>query len=57
MPRIYHSFDELEQTELRKLDHLYGSIDEMVDQLLLSELDDLVNERTYPLQVVADSQD
>jgi hypothetical protein len=39
-PRVYRSFQEFERAELRKLDHLYGSVDEMVDDLLLSELDE-----------------
>jgi len=39
-PRVYRSFQEFERAELRKLDHLYGSVDDMVDELLLSELDD-----------------
>ena len=39
-PRVYRSFQEFERSELRKLDHLYGSVDDMVDELLLSELDD-----------------
>lgn len=39
-PRVYRSFQEFERSELRKLDHLYGSVDDMVDEMLLSELDD-----------------
>jgi len=39
-PRVYRSFEEFEQTELRRLDHLYGSVDDMVDELLLEELEE-----------------
>lgn len=39
-PRVYRSFQEFERAELRKLDHLYGSVDDMVDEMLRSELDD-----------------
>ena len=39
-PRVYRSFEDFERSELRKLDHLYESVDDMMDELLLSELDD-----------------
>ena len=39
-PRVYRSFDEFERSELRKLDHLYASVDDMVDEMLRAELDD-----------------
>jgi hypothetical protein len=39
-PRVYRSFEEFERSELRKLDHLYDSVDDMMDELLLSELED-----------------
>jgi hypothetical protein len=39
-PRVYRSFEEFERSELRKLDHLYESVDDMMDELLLAELDD-----------------
>jgi len=39
-PRVYRSFEEFERSELRKLDHLYGSVDDMVDDLLLAELEE-----------------
>jgi hypothetical protein len=39
-PRVYRSFEEFERSELRKLDELYNSVDEMVDEMLMAELDD-----------------
>jgi hypothetical protein len=39
-PRVYSSFEEFERQELRKLDQLYNSVDDMVDELLAAELDD-----------------
>ena len=39
-PRVYRSFEEFERSELRKLDGLYDSVDDMMDELLLSELED-----------------
>jgi len=44
-PRVYRSFEEFERSELRKLDHLYGSVDDMVDEMLLAELEEEVAER------------
>lgn len=38
--RVYSSFEEFERQELRKLDQLYSSVDDMVDELLMAELDD-----------------
>lgn len=39
-PRVYRSFEEFERAELRKLDGLYDSVDDMMDELLVSELED-----------------
>jgi hypothetical protein len=39
-PRVYSSFEEFEKSELRKLDHLYESVDDMMDDMLLAELDE-----------------
>lgn len=39
-PRVYSSFEEFERQELRKLDQLYSSVDEMVDELLAAEMED-----------------
>ena len=39
-PRVYRSFDEFERNELRKLDHLYSSVDDLVDEMLKAELED-----------------
>lgn len=39
-PRVYRSFDEFERSELRKLDHLYASVDDMVEEMLRAELDE-----------------
>ncbi len=38
--RVYRSFEDFERNELRKLDHLYGSVDDMVDEMLLAELEE-----------------
>jgi hypothetical protein len=37
-PRVYRSFEEFERLELRKLDRLYDSVDDMIDELLLAEM-------------------
>ncbi len=39
-PRVYRSFEDFERSELRKLDHLYDSVDDMIDDMILSELHD-----------------
>lgn len=39
-PRVYSSFEEFERRELRKLDQLYGSVDDMVDELLMAEMEE-----------------
>lgn len=39
-PRVYRSFGEFERRELSKLDQLYRSVDRMVDEMLLAELDE-----------------
>lgn len=39
IPRIYKSFEEFEREELRKLDGMGGSIDEMLDEVFAEELD------------------
>jgi hypothetical protein len=39
MPRIYKSFEDFERDELRKLDGLAGSIDDMLDEMFAEELD------------------
>jgi hypothetical protein len=38
-PKVYRSFEEFERDELRKLDGLHVSIDEMLDQMFADELD------------------
>jgi len=43
--RVYRSFEDFERSELRKLDHLYGSVDDMVDEMLLAELEEEQVER------------
>ena len=40
IPRVYRSFEDFERSELRKLDHLYDSVDDMIDDMVLSELND-----------------
>jgi hypothetical protein len=39
-PRVYSSFEEFERAELHKLDHLYGSVDDMVEEMLMAELEE-----------------
>jgi hypothetical protein len=39
IPRIYKSFEDFEREELRKLDHLGGSVDDMLDEMFAEELD------------------
>ncbi len=39
MPRIYKSFEDFERDELRKLDSMSGSIDDMLDEMFAEELD------------------
>jgi hypothetical protein len=38
-PRIYKSFAEFEREELRKLDSLHTTIDDMLDESFSEELD------------------
>jgi hypothetical protein len=38
-PKVYRSFEEFERDELRKLDGLHVSIDDMLDQMFGEELD------------------
>jgi len=39
MPKVYRSFEEFERDELRKLDGLHVSIDDMLDEMFADELD------------------
>ena len=39
-PRVYSSFEEFERNELRKLDQLYGSVHDLVDEMLMAELEE-----------------
>ena len=39
IPKVYRSFEEFERDELRKLDGLHMSIDEMLDDMFADELD------------------
>jgi len=39
-PRVYRSFEEFERSELEKFDHLYDSVDDMMDELLAAELEE-----------------
>jgi hypothetical protein len=36
-PRVYRSFDDFEKVGLRKLDHLYESVDDMMDEMLAAD--------------------
>ena len=38
-PKVYRSFEEFERDELRKLDGLHTSIDDMLDEIFADELD------------------
>jgi hypothetical protein len=37
-PKVYRSFEEFERDELRKLDGLHSSIDDMLDEMFGEEL-------------------
>jgi hypothetical protein len=39
LPKVYRSFEEFERDELRKLDGLHMTIDEMLDDMFRDELD------------------
>jgi len=38
-PKVYRSFEEFEREELQKLDRLYVSVDEMLDEMFAEEMD------------------
>ncbi len=38
-PKVYRSFEEFERDELRKLDGIHMSIDDMLDDMFAEELD------------------
>lgn len=38
-PRVYRNFEEFEREELRKLDGMGGSIEDMLDEMFAEELD------------------
>jgi hypothetical protein len=39
VPKVYRSFEEFERDELRKLDGIHLSIDEMLDEMFPSDSD------------------
>jgi hypothetical protein len=39
LPKVYRSFEEFERDELRKLDGIHVSIDDMLDEMFNDELD------------------
>ena len=39
MPRVYQSFEEFEREEIRKLDSMGSSIDDMLGEIFADELD------------------
>jgi hypothetical protein len=39
IPRIYQSFEEFEREEIRKLDSMGSSIDDMLGEIFADELD------------------
>ena len=38
-PKVYRSFEEFEREELQKLDRLYLSVNDMLDEMFADELD------------------
>ena len=38
-PKVYRSFEEFERDELRRLDGMHTSIDDMLDEMFADELD------------------
>jgi hypothetical protein len=38
-PKVYRSFEEFERDELRRLDGMHASIDDMLDEMFADELD------------------
>lgn len=44
-PRVYSDFKEFERFELRKLDNLYDSVGECVDEMLIREAEEERRER------------
>jgi hypothetical protein len=38
-PRVYRSFDEFQREELRKLDSLHTTVDDMLEEKFSEELD------------------
>ncbi len=40
VPKVYRSFEEFERDELRKLDGIHLSIDEMLEEMFPVDLDD-----------------
>jgi hypothetical protein len=45
MPKVYRSFEEFERDELRKLDGIHMTIDDMLDDMFADELDFEANGR------------
>jgi hypothetical protein len=39
LPKVYRSFEEFERDELRKLDGVHLTIDDMLDEMFADELD------------------
>jgi hypothetical protein len=39
VPKVYRSFEEFERDELRKLDGIHLTVDEMLDDMFPNELD------------------
>jgi hypothetical protein len=37
-PKVYRSFEEFERDELRKLDGIHDSIDDMLDEMFAADL-------------------
>ena len=42
--RVYRTFEDFERSELRKLDHLYDSVDDLIDEMMLAEMEDEAGE-------------
>jgi hypothetical protein len=54
-PRVYRSFQEFEREELRKLDTFTGSLEDMIDEMQIEELD--FDERTVSKSRKKDADD
>ena len=47
-PKVYRSFEEFERDELRKLDGIHNSIDDMLDEMFAADLAFDANDNSKP---------